>query len=106
MMTDEDGNLIYLLARQYADLLQNEPEAHWNHDGYVAWAEQRLKQQCYVFLVWEDSTKPHGIGHQRLKDERASVRVGNVTPSAIPCESREIASNLQKMLLAPDPFDR
>jgi hypothetical protein len=83
----EDDDLAYRLSRRYAD---NRRDISWNDDGYRDWAN-------VVYLVWLDSTKPHGVDHIILKDK--TPMVGKVRWQVIHCESAEKAERLKTMLL-------
>jgi hypothetical protein len=95
LMAEEDGDLAYWLAREYARACR---EISWNDDGYMAWAERRYRENEVVYLVWQDETKPYGIDCHVLKDQ--SPTIGQIHRGVIHCESRENATMLGTMLRA------
>jgi hypothetical protein len=96
-MAEENDDLGYQLARRYREACE---DISFDNDGYWKWVEDQYAKHPVVYLVWLDSTKPHDIDYEPLKDQRPA---GLYRPEAIHCESRERAMTIKTMLLAADP---
>jgi hypothetical protein len=92
----EDDDLAHWLRSRYAD---NRNVNNWNDNDYIAWVERQHAENHVVFLVWLDNTKPQGVDHIILKDERPMM-VGQYRREVIHCESAKKAELLKTMLLA------
>jgi hypothetical protein len=67
----------------------------YNGDGYRDFIERQLAGNDVVYVVWLDSSKPHNIDYDLLKDQRPAKMQQRM--SVVHCASRERAMTIIRM---------